>query len=223
VIVQGFGNVGSAIAAKLSAAGARIVGASDVTCGLYNAKGLDMVELSAARLRPYGLSGYQGATDTHLVPETLDKLLELPCEILVPAARPDIIRETNAGRITARLILQGANNPVRPSCEGQLHRRRIANLSDFIVNAGGVIAGAVELKADKDPKFDRQVRSDGASGRMFLEKLVSRVIADNVAEVFIRQKRSGSNILWKAAAMQLAKERLTSGRSQVLPELEHRQ
>jgi len=220
VIIQGFGNVGHAVAAKLAAAGAIIVGASDVTCGLYNAKGLDINELSAARRRPYGLAGYQGATDTHLVPEALDRLLEHPCDILVPAARPDIIRETNAGRITARLILQGANNPVRHSCEGQLHRRGIANLTDFIVNAGGVIAGAVELKADRDPEFSRKIRSDGASGRLFLEKLVTRVVAENVAEVFGRQKRAGSNILWKAAAMQLAKERLTSEKLRVLPELE---
>jgi glutamate dehydrogenase/leucine dehydrogenase len=222
VIVQGFGNVGQAIARKLAAEGARIVGASDITAGLFRPEGLDLEELSAARLRPEGLSGYREAAPARFSAEALDRLLECPCDLLVPAARPHAIHSGNVAEIRARLVLQGANNPVAPTCEIRLHERGIASLSDFIVNAGGVIAGAVELKADRDPAFDRKVRSDGGSGRHFLEKLVSRVIAANVAETFDRQRKSGMALVWKAAAIQLAKERLVTERFRVLSELEPR-
>lgn len=218
-IVQGFGNVGHAIAEKLAAAGARIVGASDITGAVYQPEGLDLNELSAARRRPDGLAGYRGRIQTRFDPGTLDRLLERSCDLLIPAARPNAIHEINVTQIQAKLILQGANNPVRSICEHYLYKKGIVNLSDFIVNAGGVIAGAVELKADMDPDFDRTVRSDGASGRLFLERLVSRIIGENVAEVFDRQKKSGSKLNWRDAAVQLAKERLNSEKTRVIPEL----
>ena len=81
----------------------------------------------------------------------MDWLLEAPCDILVPAARPDAITARNADRIQCKVILQGANTPVNKMTEYYLNNRRgIISLSDFIVNSGGIIGCAVELTMKAD-------------------------------------------------------------------------
>ena len=142
----------------MAEAGAIIVGASDIHQALWNAKGLDVGQLNQIRKNPGGLASYTGPIEKALGPEHLDWLLEAPCEILVPAARPDAITAKNADRIQCKVILQGANTPVNKMTEYYLKNRRgILSLSDFIVNVGGVIGCAVEMKMTGDGDYKSEV------------------------------------------------------------------
>jgi len=211
VVVQGYGNVGSPIAHKLKDVGAVIVGASDINAGIYHPDGLDLVALDHARKEKAGLDTYSGAVETKFSARELEKLLEVPCDILVPAARPDAVMNENKDRIQARIILQGANNPVKPEIEADLMKERgIISLTDFIVNAGGVIACAVELKMDADSGYCDRVRKEDGSGRAYMEKLVYKIISTNVREICDRVCK-GDDIMWRDAARDMAMARLARG------------
>jgi glutamate dehydrogenase (NAD(P)+) len=75
-----------------------------------------------------------------------DAVIDVECEIWIPAARPDVIRADNVDRLRTELVLQGANIPVTPEAEARLHARGILTVPDFIANAGGVICAAVEYR-----------------------------------------------------------------------------
>jgi len=210
VVIQGYGNVGSWTATKLHHAGAVIVGASDIHCALWDPKGLNIEELNRVRKNPTGLKEYSGSVDKRFEPDKLDWLLEAPCEILVPAARPDCINAKNADRIDCRMILQGANTPSNKMTEYYLqNRRNILSLSDFIVNVGGVIGCAVELKMTGDPDFNQKlVEKDSQT---YLEKLIANTVSTNVTEVhkrMIAQKQK--DVIFRDEALKLAQERLCS-------------
>ncbi|MCX7591359.1 MAG: hypothetical protein N2255_06990, partial [Kiritimatiellae bacterium] len=213
VIVQGFGNVGGHIAAKLHGAGARIVGAIDINRGLFRRRGLDMKALAEARRSPDGLKAYNGPLDREFGRDELDKVLEFPCDILVPAARPDAITCLNAQRINARIILQGANNPVHGVVEYYLLKKKnTISLTDWIVNAGGVIGCAVELRMDTDADYRRKVLAAGDAGRSYLENRVWETISMNVAEIFERigqAAKRGEEATFREQALKLAIHRLT--------------
>ena len=211
VVIQGYGNVGSWIATKLHRAGAVIVGASDIHGALWNPKGLKVEELNQVRKSSLGLQGYSESVDKQFGPGKLDWLLEAPCEILVPAARPDCINAKNADRIDCRIILQGANTPSNKMTEYYLQNRRdILSLSDFIVNVGGVIGCAVELKMTGNPDFKNKVLKEGA--KSYLEGLITNTVSKNVTSVHNRmtsqQKRK--EVIFRDAALHLAEERLCS-------------
>jgi len=224
VIIQGFGNVGAPIAEKLAGQGARIVGASDINAGLYQPDGLDVAQLLALRSRRDGLAGYAGPVKQRFDGEHLDRLMEMPCTILVPAARPHAIHGENAPHIPTRLVLQGANNPADLVCEYFLqHRRGIVCLTDFIVNSGGVIAAYVEAKADVDAAFRERVMAEDGKGRAFLEQLVTRIITENIDEMFARKaSHRARDITWREIANEIARDRLRpgpDGRPRIIPEL----
>jgi glutamate dehydrogenase (NAD(P)+) len=136
--VQGFGSVGIHAARFLREKGVVLVGAADSGGTIHDPKGLDidaLVELKQA-----------GKSVTALAGTTLggDAIVGLDCDIWIPAARPDIVDETNVDALKARMILQGANIPITPGAERILHERGVVNLPDFIANAGGVICAAME-------------------------------------------------------------------------------
>jgi glutamate dehydrogenase/leucine dehydrogenase len=190
-----------------------IVGASDITGALYNGEGLDIEELMALRREPAGLAAYGGPTTEKFGHDSLDKLMELPCDILVPAARPDAITPANADRIDTRIVLQGANNPVQMVVEYYLNKRRnILPLTDWIVNAGGVIGCAVELKMDSDEEYREKVLSEGENGRTYLENLVYETVSRNVREIFERDasaRKKGEDKTLREHAFEMAENRLT--------------
>lgn len=210
VVVQGYGNVGSHIAEKLHSAGAKIVGASDINTGLYNPEGLDIEELNQIKKEPCGLMLYTGATKLRFIGKNLDNLLKVPSDIIVPAARPDAITHRNAEHIQTRIILQGANNPVDHATEYYLKRRKgITSLTDFIVNAGGVIACAVELKMDTDEKYRKDVLKKDSFGKAYLEDLIYKIVSTNVREIYSRlEAAQDADLMWRHIAMDLARERL---------------
>ncbi len=211
VIVQGVGNVGLHIARKLASNGAIIVGASDINRGLYNADGIDLDQVSTLFGTPEGMSLYTGKFDQDFSHGNLDRLLEMPCDVLVPAARPNAITCANADNIQAKVILEGANNPTHGIIEFYLKQRKdTLSLTDWIVNAGGVIGCAVELKMDADPEYRRKVLNGGDNGRVYLEELVYRTVSANVREIFERMAsdpgKSGKT--FREYAMDLARSRL---------------
>lgn len=140
VAVQGFGAVGRHTARYLAGRGAVLVGASDSSSALVDPQGLDVEALVATKRRGR-LSDHPAGTR---IPR--DDLIGVECDIWVPAARPDAIRADNVDRLDARIVAQGANIGVSPQAEEVLHARGILSLPDFIVNAGGVICGAVEFR-----------------------------------------------------------------------------
>ena len=134
----------------------------------------------------------------------MDWLLEAPCDILVPAARPDAITAKNIDRIDCRLILEGANTPTSKPIEYYLkHRRNILSLTDFIVNAGGVIGCAVEQKIMQNKDYATKVKEKNT--RNYTENLIFNTVSNNVIEVFSRVRK---DYLFRDAATELALERL---------------
>lgn len=208
VVIQGYGNVGSWTAAKLHQAGAIIVGASDIHSAVWNPKGLNVEELNRIRKDPLGLKQYSNSIDKRFGPDKLDWLLEAPCDILVPAARPDCVTAKNADRIDCKMILQGANAPSNKMTEYYLqNRRNILSLSDFIVNVGGVIGCSVELKMTGDPDFKDETLKKGS--RIYLEELIENTVSKNVIEVHERMTADKQNdVTFRDEAMRLAEERL---------------
>jgi Glutamate dehydrogenase/leucine dehydrogenase len=204
VIIQGFGNVGCPTAMKLSQKGALIIGASDINCALWNPEGLDVKELIRIRKLPDGLKNYSKKFNKIFENKKLDWLLEAPCDILIPAARPDAITAKNIDRINCRLILEGANTPTSKPVEYYLkYRRNILSLTDFIVNAGGVIGCAVEQKIMQDTNYANKVKIKNT--RNYTENLIFNTISANVIEIFSRIRKDA---LFRDVATELALERL---------------
>jgi glutamate dehydrogenase/leucine dehydrogenase len=137
--IEGFGNVGRPAACFLEERGVKLVAASDSRGAVYNPAGIDVAELLAVKART-------GTVAAYVPGEKLDRadMLTVPCDILIPAARPDCIHADNAAAIRAKLVLQGANIPATAEAEGILYRRGVVVVPDFIANAGGVICAAVE-------------------------------------------------------------------------------
>ncbi len=141
VVVQGFGNVGSHAARYLLERGAILVAASDLDGTVYDPNGIDVEKLAAIKLETGRVTTYEGGEK---LPR--DAWIDIPCEIIVPAARPDVIDETNAVRLKCKLVLQGANIPVTARAERILHNSGIVSVPDFVANAGGVICASVEYR-----------------------------------------------------------------------------
>jgi glutamate dehydrogenase (NAD(P)+) len=138
-VVQGFGSVGRHTARFLSAKGARLVAAADSRGAVTSAAGLDVNALLAHKASGASVAEFTGGQRI-----TGDALLDVVCDIFVPAARPDVIRMDNVQHVTAKLILSGANIAVTDEAERALHDRGVLVIPDFIANAGGVICAAVE-------------------------------------------------------------------------------
>src|SRR2546426_3823712 len=148
VAVQGFGNVGSVSARLMAKAGFTICAVSDVTGGIYAEHGLDMDELTAHRKESGGIAGFPGARSV-----SNSELLELSVDVLVPAALENQISARNAGRIQARLIVEGANGPTTPDADVILEKRGITVVPDILANAGGVTVSYFEWVQDLQSLF----------------------------------------------------------------------
>jgi glutamate dehydrogenase (NAD(P)+) len=143
VAIQGFGNVGSAAARLMDRECGTIIAVSDVDGGIYSATGLDIGEVTRYVAERGTLAGYPHAT-----PITNAELLELPCDILVPAAIQNQITPENAPRIQARLVVEAANGPTTPEADAILNERGVCVVPDILANAGGVIVSYFEWVQD---------------------------------------------------------------------------
>ncbi|MDW7982823.1 MAG: Glu/Leu/Phe/Val dehydrogenase, partial [Thermomicrobium sp.] len=139
VAIQGFGNVGSVAAQLLHAIGSRVVAVSDSRGGIYDPRGLDIPAVIAYKQQTGSVVGFPEAD-----PVTNEQLLELPCDILIPAALEEQITQHNASRIQARLIAEAANGPTTPDADRILFDRGVIVLPDIYANAGGVTVSYFE-------------------------------------------------------------------------------
>jgi glutamate dehydrogenase (NAD(P)+) len=139
VVVQGFGNVGSITAKLLHQAGYTIVAVSDVHGGIYNPKGLDIPRLLAYLSEMGKVEGFTGST-----PVNNKELLELPCDVLIPAALGGQIDDNNAHKLQCKIVVEGANGPTTPEADMILHERGIMVVPDILANAGGVTVSYFE-------------------------------------------------------------------------------
>lgn len=157
VAIQGSGNVGSISAYLLEDEGCRIIAASDSKGGVYNAYGLDARDLLRFKRETGTVVGYPGS-----VTLTNEELLELRCDILVPAALENQITAANASRIKAKVIAEGANGPTTPEADAILYDRGIFVIPDILCNAGGVTVSYFEWVQDLQSFFwhEGQINSE---------------------------------------------------------------
>ena len=191
IVVQGFGAVGRHAARYLAEKGAILVAAAD-SCGtLYDPDGLDVGLLG--ELKDSGKSVLDFPTGEKL---DRDAVIDIDCDIWIPAARPDVIHEDNVNRLKTRLVIQGANIPFTHGAEKALHERGVLCMPDFIANAGGVICAAMEYRG----------ASQAAAFDAIAEKL-----RQNSEEVLERVAKNG--MLPRDAAMELAVSRVRKAMS----------
>ncbi|HXH21414.1 MAG TPA: Glu/Leu/Phe/Val dehydrogenase [Dehalococcoidia bacterium] len=182
VVIQGFGAVGKHAARFLASRGAVLVGASDSRGAIIKESGLDVEELIAFKQYGASVCDFPGGRKA-----SGDELLDLDCEIWLPAARPDVITVASADRLRAKLVLEGANIPLTAEAEESLHKRGVLCLPDFVANAGGVICAAMEYA--------------GATQTAAFEAIEEKIRA-NVAAVLAATGQRG--ITPRSAALELA-------------------
>ncbi|MCH8744435.1 MAG: glutamate dehydrogenase [Chloroflexi bacterium] len=139
VVIQGYGNVGSWAASILHEDGCRIIAVSDVKGGTYNSKGIDVARLADQKRAGIGVSEYPDGERI-----SNEELLELDCDILIPAAIDNVINHQNAPRVKARVVFEAANHPITFAADQILNDRGITILPDILVNAGGVTVSYFE-------------------------------------------------------------------------------
>ena len=139
IVIQGFGNVGSWTARIAGELGCKVVAVSDANGGVHNDAGLDVDALVAHSDEAGTVVGFPGADSIGN-----DELLELDCEVLVPAAVGRVVHEGNASRVRAGLVIEAANHPLTPEADAILEDRGVTVIPDILVNAGGVIVSYFE-------------------------------------------------------------------------------
>ena len=169
IIVQGLGNVGYHSAKFLEAAGALIVGIAEMEGAIYNEKGLDVEAVFQQRKETRSLLNFPGAKNI----EVADHVLEMPCDILIPAALENQIYEGNAPRIQAKIIAEAANGPVTKEAEDILQAKGAMIIPDLFLNAGGVTVSYFEwLKNLSNVRFGRiGKRAEEANYRRIVESI----------------------------------------------------
>jgi len=177
VVIQGFGSVGKH---------AVLVAASDTRGAILDDDGLDLPALMA--LKADGRALHEYARGRKL---SADALIDIPCEIWIPAARPDVIHGGNVARLQTQIVAEGANIPLTAEAEEALAARGVLVLPDFIANAGGVICAAVEYR--------------GGTEAAALALIEERIRA-NTGAMLDEVKRTGT--LPRSAALSLAMERV---------------
>ena len=164
--VQGFGNAGSFVARFLHDDGARIIALSDSRGGIFNAQGIDLEKAAEHKETTGPLVGLEG-TDSI----TNQELLELKCDILVPAALENQITGENAGRVQAQIVAEAANGPTTPKADEILFEKGIMVIPDILANAGGVTVSYLEWVQD-------------LQGFFWDEEAVAKVLQKRMKEAF---------------------------------------
>lgn len=186
VAIQGFGSVGKSVARFLAEKEAVLVAASDTRGTIADEDGLDIEALIALKAEDRPLYDHPRGKQLEG-----DAIIDIPCDIWIPAARPDVIHIGNAARLRTKLVAEGANIPCTPEAEAALAARGILVLPDFVANAGGVICAATEHQG-------------GTEAGAFAA--IDEKIRANTRAILASARSSGS--LPRAAAMALSRARL---------------
>jgi glutamate dehydrogenase/leucine dehydrogenase len=143
VAIQGFGNAGAIAARLIAEEGSTVVAVSDSTGGIHAPAGLDINKVVAWKQEHGTVQGFPGATDI-----SNGAVLEVECDILIPAALENQITSRNAGNIKARLIAEAANGPTTPEADEILYKNGVFMIPDILCNAGGVTVSYFEWVQD---------------------------------------------------------------------------
>lgn len=191
VVIQGFGAVGKHTSRFLTQKGAILVAVADSAGAIHNPAGLDVDRLLELKNAASSVIDYDDA-------EKLDRdaVIDVECDIWIPAARPDVVNEDNVHRLNTRLVVEGANIPFTHGAEKYLDEKGVLVIPDFIANAGGVICAAMEYH--------------GASQAAALQAIEEK-LRRNTAQVLEVSKRE--HILPREASMALAMQRINRAMS----------
>jgi glutamate dehydrogenase/leucine dehydrogenase len=185
VAIQGFGAVGKHTARFLAEQGVILVGASDSGGTLADPRGLDVAALVALKDKGGRLHDHPKGQK-----RDADAILDVECDIWIPAARPDVVRADNVHRLKIRLMPQGANIPCTPEAEKALHQRGVLVVPDFITNAGGVICASIEYRGGTQRAafdyIDERIRTNTRLEESRRRGTLPRVAALALAEARVR-------------------------------------
>jgi glutamate dehydrogenase (NAD(P)+) len=196
VVVQGFGSVGRHAARFLAQRGAVVVAASDSRGAVARPEGLDVEALVTHKATGASVATFDGGS-----PVPPEDLVGWPCDIWVPAARPDVLTVENVGDLQARLVLEGANIPASREAEEKLHAAGVVVVPDFVANAGGVICAAVEYAGGTSVQafaaIEEKVRTNT---RLVLDGVAEtgeppRLVAERMAQQRVREAMSYRDVL----------------------------
>lgn len=187
VAIAGFGNVGTFAFKFLEEMGAKVVAINDSKATAYLPEGLNYKKMMAVKKKTGSVASYPGATTL-----ARDDVYTLPVDILIPAATTDLINESNKDHVQAKMIVEGANIPMREEIENELWEKGIAIVPDFVANGGGVISSYAEYI--------------GASPE-YMFKIVKQKVSDATRAVMTESVRSSTNP--RIVAMRLAQKKVS--------------
>jgi glutamate dehydrogenase (NAD(P)+) len=190
--VQGFGNVGSVVVKELNDLGVRIIGVADRTGGFYDANGLPIAKLLETASQNHSLEGFPYGEKI-----TNAELLELKCDILVPAALEMQITQENAQRLQCRILAEGANGPTTPEADAILRNKNIFVIPDILANAGGVVVSYFEWVQDLQNFF-------------WTEEEITRKLRDILVKAFheVLQMSQKQEVEMRLAALMIGIDRV---------------
>ena len=190
--VQGFGNVGSVVVKELNDLGVRIIGVADRTGGFYDVNGLPIAKLLETASQNHSLEGFPYGEKI-----TNGELLELKCDILVPAALEMQITQENAQRLQCRILAEGANGPTTPEADAILRNKAIFVIPDILANAGGVVVSYFEWVQDLQNFF-------------WTEEEITRKLRDILVKAFheVLQMSQKQDVEMRLAALMIGIDRV---------------
>ena len=200
VAIQGFGNAGSIAARLFAEAGAKIIGVSDSTGGVTSEAGIDPKAALAQKKQTGSVVGLAGTKNI-----TNDELLHLKCDVLIPAAFENQIRNDNVAGVRAKLIAEAANGPTTPAADAALFERRVPVIPDILANSGGVTVSYFEWVQN----IENEHWTEDHVNEHLREKM--EAATDAVLQMQIEIKdRHGESVDLRTAAFALAIKRVTS-------------
>jgi len=194
VIVQGLGNVGGTAARLMQGAGFKIIGIIEYDGAVLNQNGLDVTALARHRTETGSILGFSEGEDADR-----DEAFLMPCDVLVPAARENVITSANAGRIQAKILCEGANGPTTSAADAILAENRVFVIPDILANTGGVTVSYFEWVQDRQ-------------GYFWNEKLVNTRLEEIMIESFedVISYAARHHVHNRTAAYMLALDRVAS-------------
>jgi len=200
VVVQGFGNAGSFSAKLMAELGAIVVGLSDTQGGIHNPKGLDPNKVDAFKRETGSVVGFPGAEKV-----SNSELIELDCDILIPAAIENQIGEHNAPRIRAKLIAEAANGPTSPEADRILYDNDVFMIPDILCNAGGVTVSYFEWVQDLQNLFWREATINARLKEVMVKSF------NDVLQMSLKHKVHMRTAAYMVAVARVAEATLTRG------------
>ena len=200
VVVQGFGNAGSFSAKLIAELGTKVLAVSDTTGGIYNPKGIDPNKVDAYKRETGSVVGFPSAEKV-----TNSELLELDCDILIPAAIENQIGAHNAPNIKAKILAEAANGPTSPEADRILFERGVFLIPDILCNAGGVTVSYFEWVQDLQNLFWREATINARLKEVMVKSF------NDVLEMSKKHKVDMRTAAYMVAVHRVAEATLTRG------------